>query len=279
MHEFRAQRYLEALSVLQDETIDLGLSAVAMAAVLHKYRSLDRYINHLNTIADEVGMRHKALMSGGAQDDAGTRLAALKFVLSDTYDYRLCDEGAEIFDAADIVRVIDSRKGCAAVICILYMRTAQVQGWEIEGLRFPSYFLCRIGGGSQRIIFDPAQGCKALAAHDLRALVKEKKGADAELSAGYLVPPERREILIHVFNMIKSRQIEMGDYAAALETISIMRQVDPQEYRLWLDCGVLYMKTGEFRAARADLEAFVAQAPAGRDRHEAMLLLDEIRNL
>lgn len=279
MHEFRAQRYLEAVSDAADDMVDLGLSAIAMAASLHKYRSLERYINHLNTIADEVGMRHKALISGGAHDDAGTRLAALKFVISDTYDYHLCDEGAEIFDATDLVRVIDGRRGCAVAISILYLRTAQVHGWEIEGLRFPSYFLCRIGGGSQRIIFDPAQGCKVMAAHDLRALVKEKKGEKAELSAGYLLPLGRREILIHIFNIIKTRQIEMGDYASALETISVMRQVAPQEYRLWLDCGVLYMKTGNFRAARADLEAYVGVAPVGRDRHEAMLLLDEIRNL
>jgi hypothetical protein len=37
-----------------------------------------------------------AVGAEGAADDAGARLAALKFVLSDVYDYRLSDPQAEI---------------------------------------------------------------------------------------------------------------------------------------------------------------------------------------
>lgn len=276
MQEFRAQHYLEALAEISDESLDLGKSAIAMAGVLHDARNLDRYIHHLNKINEDVAARHKALIDGGARDDAGTRLAALKFVLSDGCSYCLCADTDEIFDVADIIRVVDSRKGSASVIGILYMQAAHAQGWAIEGLRFPSYFLCRIEAGGQIFLFDPARQCKIMQAHDLRALVKEKLGAAAELSSDYLKPLSQREILIHVFNMIKSRQIEMGDYEAALRTLGVMRLVDPKEHRLWLDCGVLQVKTGDFAAARLNLDAFIAHAPHGRDRHEAMLLRDEI---
>lgn len=279
MHDFKAQRYLETLSVLPDYKIDLGMAAIAMSAVLHKHRSLQRYIHHFDVLADEVGMRHRALIAEGAPDDAGTALAAMKYVIGDVYGYVLAGKDAEVFDVADPVRVIDTRIGCAAVISLFYLRCGQIHGWDVEGLAFPHYFLCRISGGGQRIIFDAAHGCHPMQAYELRALVKEKAGEKAELLSNYLLPLSARDVLVHVFNIIKTRQIEMGDYAAALQTIGVMRQVHPDEYRLWMDCGVLSMKLGDFRTARADLEAFIARAPDGRNRRDAVLLLDEIRYL
>lgn len=279
MQDFDARNYLDFLSSCGDEQIDLGLAAVAMSCALHPGRSALRYVNHLSGLVGDVQSRFEALREESAQDDAGTRLAALKYVLCDMYDYHASADGVEPLEAADPVRVIDERRGYAAVVCLLYMHVARSMRWEIEGLRFPKYFLCRIEAGGQRLIFDAAQGCRLMEAQDLRALVKEKVGAEAELSSSYLEPVGDRALLIHIFNKIKARQIEMGDYAGALETLSVMRRCDPEEYRLWLDSGVLYVKTGQVEEAQRDLSAFVDVAPAGRDRQDALLLLDEIRRL
>lgn len=273
------QRYLEALAVCADEDVDLGKAAVFMAGYLHKNRHLERYIHHLDVLAENVGDRYRLLLSQGAADDAGVCLAALKFGVSEENGYRVLDRYSEVFDGADIIRVIDERAGISGVLALLYARTGIALGWDIAVLRFPDYYVCRLERGGQRFIFDPAEGCKVMAAHDLRALLKARIGASAELSSDYLVPVSRKDFLIQIFNIIKSRQIECSDYDGALETIAVMRLVAPKEIRLWFDCGVLLLKTGDYSAARSELQAFVRVAPEGSDRGEALLLLDEIRYL
>jgi regulator of sirC expression with transglutaminase-like and TPR domain len=151
-------------------------------------------------------------------------------------------------------------------------------GWQVDGLMFPHYMLCRIEQNGVRLVFDPAQQCRLMAAHDLRALVKKTLGPHAEISVAYSQELSRREILIHLQNQIKLRYIEMGEYPKALSVVSQMRALDPQEYRLLLDAGVLYAKTNNAIAAVRALEDYIAQVPSGRDRQEALALLHEIKS-
>jgi regulator of sirC expression with transglutaminase-like and TPR domain len=79
-------------------------------------------------------------------------------------------------------------------------------------------------------------------------------------------------------NNIKYRQIEVEDYAGALKTVEGMRMIDAGEYRLLLDAGVLYARTGQPKSAIDALEEYIKKAPKDRDRHEAAMLLQELKN-
>ena len=94
------------------------------------------------------------------------------------------------------------------------------------------------------MILDPFQGCKILDAPDLRQILKNIAGPQAELSSSYYDVVSRRDILIRLQNNIKLRQIEAEDFDAALRTIAIMRVIKPDEYRLLLDEGVLRARIG-----------------------------------
>jgi regulator of sirC expression with transglutaminase-like and TPR domain len=52
--------------------------------------------------------------------------------------------------------------------------------------------------------------------------------------------------------------------------------IDPDEYRLHLDAGVLYAKVDQTRAAIDALVAYIERAPYDGDRREAELLLQEL---
>lgn len=228
-------------------------------------------------LCDQVAARFHDLRTSGGADDARTRLAALKHVLSDTHDYRLDRPEAEAMEGADLARVIDRRRGLSTAIAILYIHAARAQGWDVVALSFPGYTPCRIGVGAEYLVFDPPRGCRLLEAPDLRAMVKSVAGPKAELSAHYHQALTNRGLLIRLQNAVKLRQIEMGDYAAALRTVEGMQTLDRREYRLFLDAGVLLAKTQAPVAAIIALEQYLTLAPAGRERQEALALLQELR--
>ena len=259
-----------------DRDIDLGALVLAMVAPDHKGRPVDRYLRHFQGISDEVSGRYNALISDGAADDVGVRLAALKYALSDVYDYRVDEAHYEMLESADMMRVVDRAKGCPNALCLLYMDAARKAGWLVEGVNFPNLFLCRLEHEGVRIIFDPSQQCKILEAHDLRGIVKDALGDDAELSTDYFDGLGARESVIHLCNHLKHRRIAMGDYASALNMILRMRMISPDEYRLLLDAGVLYARLGNVSEAIECLKEYIERAPNHYDREEARLLLDEL---
>lgn len=275
---FDAAAHLKAIAALPDRDIDPAVVAVALAALDMKGLSPGRYISHLGKIAQDVSARYVALIGEGAQDDCAVRLAALKHVIVDQYGYREESDGPEPMESANLIRTIDRRKGLPVCLALLYSHAARAQGWDVCVLRFPCRRVCRIEWEGVRLIFDPAAGCRILQAPDLRAIVKAHEGNHAELSAAYYEPLSSRALLICLQNYIKLRQIEVGDYADALMTVRRMQEIDPQEYRLFLDAGVLLARNGDPVQAAGQLEEYVRRAPTGRDRDEAALLLRQIRD-
>ena len=271
------ESYLETLPEIEDHDIDLGLAALSISARSHPKRSMDRYINHIEQIRQKTGERFNELLEAGADDSAGTRLAALKHVIYDEYGYDGNRENYENIDNADLVEVIDKRKGLPVALAILYMCAAEAQGWDVQGLNFPAHFLLRIEYGGERLIFDPFNACSVMEAPELRQLLKSLAGEGAELSASFYETISKRDILIRLQNNIKLRLIEYGDYNAALETIEMMRKIDPGEFRLLLDAGVLYARTGKPKTAIPLLEDYINKAPNIRDREEAALIVRKLK--
>ncbi len=263
----------------EDSAIDLGLTALAMAAMTHPGISIDRYQFHLDKLCKDVKARHDELLAEGADDDAGAQLAALKHILSDRENYEGDIDNYDDLQNADLMRVIDRRKGMPIAIAILYIDVGRKIGFDIDGLNFPGHFLCRIGHGNHRLIFDPFSRCEVLDAPGLRQLIKRIKGMNAELSASYYEPATNREILIRLQNNIKLRLIEAGEYKDALNAVEMMRLIDPNEYRLLFDAGVLYAKTGRRAEAIEVLEKYLTIATDYYDRKDAEDILRQLKDL
>jgi len=261
-----------------DDDIPLSETALILSSLAHPGLDIDRYRQHIRKLTDEVKQRHHDLIQAGAGDTAQTRIAALKHVISDQFGYTGDKDNYNDLQNADLVRVIDQRKGLPISLSILALETARGQGWQIDGLNFPGHFLLRIEHEGVRLIFDPFSQFGILAAHDLRTLIKQVAGEKAELSVNYYRTATNRDILVRLQNNIKLRQIEAEDYQAALDTVEQMRLFAPHEIRLLLDAGVLYAKTGQKTKAIEALEVYVADAPSPADRYDAQLLLQNLKD-
>ena len=260
-----------------DRQIALFDVALAFAGFSHPGVSIDRYRQHGVKLCDDVRLRHAALVAAGAADDAGSRLAALKFVIVEQEQYTGDRDTYDDLQNADLMRVIDRRKGLPVSLAILYMHAGRAQGWEVEALNFPGHVLCRIEHLGVRIIFDPFEDCAVMEAPELRGMLKQIRGPQAELSADFYRPVTTREVLIRLQNNIKLRLIEGEDYEAALSVVERMQLFAPEEYRLSLDRGVLLAKTGRLPAAIESLRDYAGKVPDARDRYDAERMIAELQ--
>lgn len=277
METINPAEYLTQTGSLSDENIDLAQAAICLAARNYEGRNLERYFHHLKILAKDVAENHQDMLNAGAEDNTETQIAALKNIISDKHGYFGDSEDYDNLENADLIAVIDRRKGLPISLCILYIHAAKAQGWTIEGLNIPGHFVVRVEKDGRPVIFDPFYGGGILEAPQLRAVVKSALGPNAELSPDYFKPALNRDVLMRLQNNIKLRQIDAGDYEAALNTIESMRMVAPQDFRLLLDAGVLYSKTQQPKAAINALEAYIEKVKDPQHRYDAELLLKELR--
>lgn len=264
---------LKAKGPLTDEELPLGETALLLAGLAHPGRNLEPYFHHLKKLAEDVGARYSALVEAGADEDGQTKIAALKHVMCDQYGYDGDQETYNDLRNADLIEVIERRKGLPITLVLLAVEIGRAQGWDVKGINFPGHFLLRLDEGTQRLISDPFNQFRILQAPDLRQLAKSVLGANAELSSSHYQDATHRDILLRLQNNIKFRQIESEHYADALETVLIMRDFAPQEYRLLLDDSVLKARLGRVEEAIDVVRDYLKVVTNPKDRQDAELLL------
>lgn len=264
---------LATLGHCADAEIPLAKTALYLAALAHQGRGLDPYIHHIAKMSGEVGDRHRTLIDAGAVDNCQTRIAALKHILCDTYGYDGDEQTYNDLRNADMIDVIDRRKGLPIALAILVIDIGRAQGWDVAGVNFPGHFLVRFDQDGQRVMCDPFHQFDILQAADLRALLKRALGDRAELSSSFYREASNRDILLRLQNNIKFRQIETEHYDDALQTVSVMRLFAPDEYRLLLDDGVLKARLGRVPEAIQSVRDYLGVVKDPRDKYDAEVLL------
>jgi regulator of sirC expression with transglutaminase-like and TPR domain len=178
---------------------------------------------------------------------------------------------------ANLMRVIDRRKGLPVALGILYIHAGRAQGWEMAGLAFPGHFLLRLEDEGGRLILDPFHGGKLCAAAELRDLLKATLGNEAELAPAHYATVSDREILLRLQNNLKLRLIEGQQTESALAVIEGMMLFAPDHAALWRDAALLHVERGNLRAAIAALERYLALAATGPERQQAAVFLQRLK--
>ncbi len=263
---------LRLLGGRADEEIDLAESALTLAALDRPQVSRDRYRHHLSLLRRDV-----ADLAAASEDSLAARIAALNAILFDRYEYLGDEEDYDDLQNANLMRVIDRRRGIPVTLGILYIATARAQGWEAQGLNFPGHFMVRIEAGGERAIVDPYNRGKTREAAELRDLLKAVSGSDAELTPQLYAPAKNREVLLRLQNNIKLRLIQDGRAEEALQTIEATLMFAPANYPLWREAGMIHAHMDNLRAAILSLEQFLLLAPENGARLEAAQMLQKLQ--
>jgi regulator of sirC expression with transglutaminase-like and TPR domain len=264
-------RYLRALGASDGRVMPLAEAALTLASFERPRVDFARYREHLQLIARDVA-RHP-----GAAGDLAERARALNEIILLKNGYCGDELTYDDLQNANLMRVIDRRKGLPVVLGILFIDAARAQGWEAAGLAFPGHFLIRLSERGERLIVDPFHNGRICGAAELRELLKAVFGADSELAPEYYAPVADRDVLLRLQNNVKSRLIQQQRHGRAVKIVETMLMLAPDLAELWREAGLLHRELGNIRAAAGALEQYVVRAPDSMKRHQAAVILQQLR--
>jgi regulator of sirC expression with transglutaminase-like and TPR domain len=267
----QCERFLRELGESSSTTLPIAEAALALASFDRPRVGLARYSRHLRALALDVGRRV------GDSSELAARANALNEIILLKHGYSGDELTYDDLQNANLMRVIDRRKGLPVALGILYLDAARAQGWDAVGLGFPGHFLVRLSDGGGRLILDPFHGGRILDAVALRELLKAIAGQEVELAPEHYAPVADRDVLLRLQNNLKSRLVQAQRHEEAVRVIETMRMLAPGFAELAREVGLLHAQLGNMRAAVRSIEEFIARAPEGAARHEAAVILQQLK--
>ena len=246
---------LDAMGQLPDAELDLADAALQFARADLPDADWQAARAHLSELAREAASLSAA--------DPVNRAVALARLLAGHYGYQGDSESYDDLANANLIQVIERRRGLPVALGILWIHAARAAGWEAHGLDFPGHFLVGIAGEDEQAVVDPFNGGGLLAPLTLQALFKRIEGPDAELRPSSLRPIGSRLVLLRLQNNIKLRRLRAGDLEGALECTARMLRLAPEAATLWREAALMHERLGQVTAALNAWNRFLVLVPEG----------------
>ena len=267
---------LSAFGAADDSDIDLAEAALLLGSFDRPDADLDAARRWLAELARDLAGESERAGPERTNSLAG-RSAMLASVLAGRHELTGDRDTYDDLANANLISVIERRRGLPVSLSIIYIHAARSQGWPVEGLNFPGRFLVRLGAADGRAVLDPFDDGRVRDAVALRELLKTGAGASAELAPEHFMPAGNRDILLRLQNNIKVRLVQSDQLEAAAGTIERMLLIAPKEPLLWLEAGGHYGRLGNLRAAIEAAERSRILAADERLRQRAESLLQDLK--
>ena len=273
---FAVRAALRDFGEATDDRLDLGEAALLLAALARPGSTLEPYRRHLEKLVAEV-----TDYAGGNGGTAGVALRheALVQVLVKRHGYLGTADSFDDTEAASLMGVIDRRSGLPVALGILFLHVAGRLGWPASGLDFPGRFLVRLDDDhGQRLIFDPFDAGRALAAREMREILKALDGVASELSPEHYRTMTARQVLLRLQGNIKKMQLSARRWNDAAEVLDATLLVAPGVAALWYELGMLLAQLERRAEAVEALERYLAICGGDDSGYQASLLLQRLKS-
>ncbi|MBV9735273.1 MAG: tetratricopeptide repeat protein [Acidisphaera sp.] len=269
---------LAAIGQLPDVEIDIANAALQLGRADAPHADWRAARTHLSELARDA----VALGAEVPAENLEARAAALASLLAGRHRYGGDDETYDDEANANLIRVVERRRGLPVALGILWLHAARAAGWGAHGVDFPGHFLVALEADGAplpagRLVLDVFAGGLTLDARDLRALIKRIEGSKAELRPGLLQPMPARSVLLRLQNNLKVRRLRNGELAEALVCVEDMLLIAPDEAGLWREAALMNQRLDQVAAALHCLERFLALVPGGDAASRARAAMDELR--
>jgi regulator of sirC expression with transglutaminase-like and TPR domain len=247
------------LGLLDDDEIELDHAALALSEMDHEGLDLAPYY----ALLGEIGDRLAAV--GGATTTPEAQAEALRQVFAGDFGFA---GDAESYDAplnADLIRVLDRRRGLPVSLSLLYVAAARRMGWTAHPLNTPGHVLVRIGAGPACLI-DPFNGGALVSSERLAALLYAGLGPGSVPGPEQIAPLSNRGVLLRLLRNQASRAEQGADPLRARAVYERMTLVSPDNPDGWWELARLQLQLQDVASARASLSAMleVMRDPARR---------------
>lgn len=228
---------IRAAAAAEKRELDLANVALALAALDHSDTSLRPYQAHLHELAGDIAARKDKNLRGSAV------AAFVRDVVADKHGYTGDSKTYDDTANADLIRVIDRRRGLPVALGILYIHVARAAGAKACGLNFPGHFLVSIDSGGERVVIDPFNEGASLETGEMEALRERMTGQSGDWRPGEAPPMSDRAVLMRLLNNIRTRARAVADANRMADVIERMLMLDASDAELWFELGLGYAAT------------------------------------
>lgn len=272
-----ARAALDAAGQLPDDELDIGAIALQFARIDAPEADWRAAAAELSAIA----RRAVELAAGDAAADRGDperRRLVLVRLLHGEFGLRGDAETYDDMANANLIRVLERRRGLPVALGVLWLHAAEAAGWGAHGLNVPGHFLLALENPRGQMILDVFGGGAHLQAPDLRRLLKLGEGDQAELRAGALAPMTKRDVLLRLQNNIGLRRLAAQDAEGALACTRDMLRLAPRHAWLWRETGLIELRLERIGAALQSLDRSLEIEPRGEEAARIRGLVEQLRN-
>ncbi len=254
------------LGLVDEEDIVLDEAALTLALLDHPDTDLEPY----HDLLADIAVRLDAV--GGDAATAEDRAAALASVLAGEFGFIGDQDSYDDPDNADLIRVIDRRRGLPVSLSILHVAAARRVGWRADLLDLPGHVLVLIAGDvapgdDAPVIVDPFHGGARVGAEQLAALLTAFGNGRASAAPTVGTMPNRA-VLIRLLLNQATRAERGGKGRRALHLYRRMTLMAPAYGHAWWEQARLELVDGDVPAARRSLSAMleITREPELRQR-------------
>ena len=260
--ELTPAEFLRQMGESGDGPHDLAAAALMLSVLERPEKKLPGFRAHFTEITEAV--RHESHFAR----DAETAVRALSSVIAGRYGYEGERENYDDPQNADIMSVIERRRGLPVALGILYIQAARGCGMQACGLLSPGHFLLRVVVRGSEALVDPFNG---------GALVEREPVSTPAFGGAYvheagsgdmpdtLSPVSDADVLLRLQNNIKTRALKARETSRAIEILKRMTLIAPRRNILWLELAHLQESLGALSAARAGYENCLRLSRPGED--------------
>jgi regulator of sirC expression with transglutaminase-like and TPR domain len=254
------------LGLVDEDEIVLDEAALSLALLDHVGTDLTPYWELLEAIADRLDA------VGDAAETAEQRADVLAQVLGEEFGLVGDDQTYDDPANADLISVIDRRRGLPVSLAILYVASARRVGWVANVLDLPGHVLVLVGEEADPVIVDPFRGGVRVGHERLVAMLRAFE-TEATPAVSHVATMPNRAILVRLLLNQATRAEQSGKGRRALEVYNRMTIMAPAYPPAWWERARLELVDGDVTAARASLSAIleITREPELRQRVSRLL--------
>jgi len=271
--EYDPTEILRSAAAQGDEPFDIAETALAFAAMDRPGVPVGRYRDILSKMTEAVADLVASLGSDAGPEEQAAQVSR---ILAEEHGF--AGDSATYDDPrnANLMLVLDRRKGLPVALGILYIHVARGQNWWAEGLNFPNHFLIRTRIGAEQVIIDPFHRGRLMDAPALRALIQDMSNGKAGLTPAATQAVSDRQVLLRLQNNIKLRLYRDNRFTEGLVVLERMRLLAPDIHDFQREAGMVNARIGNLGAAITLLRDYLEHGDGDATaRHEtARVLMD-----
>lgn len=166
-----ARAALDAAGRLPDSEVEIGTTALQLARIdapQADWQAGRVFLSGLARQAMAAALDNRAADAG----DGEQRRLVLAGVVHHALGFRGDSQTHDDLANANLLRVIERRRGLPVALGVLWLRAAEALGWEAYGVDFPGRFLLALRSDAGPVVADVFDGGARLEARGLRALIR-----------------------------------------------------------------------------------------------------------